>query len=90
MQTVIIAGRLPADPQCLYTEEKATATFKVTVKGKNESEEINCIAHGGLAKIVGEYLKAGRLVAVEGRLNSNTLTVDSLQLLDPRYHKDAK
>jgi single-strand DNA-binding protein len=71
----ILAGRLTADPEVRYTsEEVAVAHFCLAInrgskkKGTDTADFINCVAFGGLAKICGEYLKKGKLVAVEGRL----------------------
>ena len=66
----ILAGRLVADPEVRYTQnETAVAHFSLAInRSGSDVDFINCIAWGGLAKICGEYLKKGRLVAVEGRL----------------------
>jgi single-strand DNA-binding protein len=71
----ILAGRLTADPEVRYTsDEVAVSHFCLAInrgskkKGTEAADFINCVAFGGLAKICGEYLKKGKLVAVEGRL----------------------
>ncbi len=71
----ILAGRLTADPEVRYTsDEMAVTHFCLAInrgskkKGTDTADFINCVAFGGLAKICGEYLKKGKLVAVEGRL----------------------
>ncbi|OGC34289.1 hypothetical protein A2311_01150 [candidate division WOR-1 bacterium RIFOXYB2_FULL_48_7] len=68
----ILAGRLVADPEVRYTSgEMAVASFRLAINnGKDkEADFINCVAFNGLAKVCGEYLKKGRLIVVEGRLN---------------------
>jgi len=74
MNKAIIMGRLTADPEIRYTaKEKPVANFSLAVdrptkKGEKSVDFIKCIAWDGLAKICGEWLKKGRLIAVEGRI----------------------
>jgi single-strand DNA-binding protein len=105
----ILAGRLVADPEIRYTQnETAVAHFRLAInRGKGEDADfINCVAWAGLAKVCGEYLKKGRLVAVEGRLqirsykskdgknkSATEVIVDNLQMLDSKFYQatsDAK
>lgn len=71
---VILTGRLTADPEVRYTtNEMPVAKFALAIPrnskdGNKEVDFINCTAFNGLAKICGEYLKKGKLVAVEGRI----------------------
>ena len=63
----IIAGRLVADPEVRYTRnETVVCHFALKVNGR---DKIECVAWGGLAKVCGEYLSKGKLVAVEGRIS---------------------
>ena len=96
----ILVGRLVADPETRYTQEEVPVTHFCLAINRNGSENadfINCVAWAGLAKICGEYLKKGRLVAVEGRLQisayktkkgqdktSAQVVVDNLQMLDAK------
>jgi single-strand DNA-binding protein len=107
LNRIILTGRLVADPEVRYTEkETPVAHFRLAVNrnvknGEKEADFIHCIAWKGLAKICGEYLKKGRLVAVEGRLqirpyetkgqkrSSTEVIVDNLQMLDSRFSKVA-
>ncbi len=101
LNKTILTGRLTADPEVRYTaSEKPVAHFRVAVdrpkkNGEKSADFLNCIAWGGLAKICGEYLKKGRLVAVEGRLqvraykdkngqnrNWTEIIANSVQMLD--------
>ena len=75
----ILAGRLTADPEVRYTgDELAVTHFCLAInrgskkKGTETADFIKCVAFGGLAKICGEYLKKGKLVAVEGRLQGRS------------------
>ena len=92
INVTILTGWLKADPDIRYTkEEKAVAHFTILSKG----EPFDCVAFDGLAKIVGEYLKEGRLVAVEGKIQidiqgKTTIKVDNLQFLDNKYFKEGK
>ncbi|MEA3494066.1 MAG: single-stranded DNA-binding protein [Candidatus Margulisiibacteriota bacterium] len=101
----ILAGRLVADPEVRYTKtEKAVTHFRLAINGRKNEDAVfvNCVAWNGLAKICGEYLKKGRLVAVEGRLQiksykdkngqqkqSTEIVVDNMQMLDSKFHKAA-
>jgi len=103
LNRAILAGRLVTDPEIRYTQtETAVAHFRLAINkdGKKENFEfINCVAWGGLAKLCGEYLKKGKLVAVEGRLQvhkyktkksqNKTVTdvvIDNLQMLDSKFY----
>ncbi|MCX5726574.1 MAG: single-stranded DNA-binding protein [Candidatus Saganbacteria bacterium] len=68
--------------------------------GNRETDFINIVAWRGLAKICGEYLKKGKLIAVEGRLqlrkykdkNGQTKTfaevvASNMQMLDYKFFK---
>ena len=103
----ILAGRLTADPETRYTDkEVAVTSFSLAINWKNRNSEgvdfIKCVAWDKLAKICGEYLKKGRLVAVEGRLNVSSYTdkkgekrsstevvVENMQMLDSKFYKAA-
>lgn len=101
LNKTILTGRLTADPEVRYTtDEKPVAHFRVAVDrkgkdGKRTADFYNCAAWGPLAKLCGDYLKKGRLVAIEGRFsirqyqdkNGNKrdwteIVVNNLQMLD--------
>jgi len=73
----IRTGRLTADPEVRYTTNQipvarfSLAIPRPTKNGNKEVDFINCIAWRGLAKVCGEYLKKGKLIAVEGRIQVN-------------------
>jgi single-strand DNA-binding protein len=103
----ILAGRLTADPEVRYTSEEVAVThFCLAInrgskkKGTDTADFINCVAFGGLAKICGEYLKKGKLVAVEGRLqvrsyqgkdghkrSTTEVVIDEMQMLDNKFYE---
>lgn len=79
---VILAGNLTRDPELRYTP-KGTAVAKlgmaVNRTWKNEAgenkEEVTFIdidAFGRQAEVIGQYLKKGRPILVEGRLKQDT------------------
>ncbi|MBU0671998.1 MAG: single-stranded DNA-binding protein [Candidatus Margulisbacteria bacterium] len=102
----ILAGRLTADPVVRYTQKELAVThfcLAINRGGSDKAEFINCVAWGGLAKVCGEFLKKGRLVAVEGRLQirsyqdkkdqkktSTEVVVDNMQMLDSKFYNAAK
>ncbi len=103
----ILAGRLVADPEVRYTKNEVAVThFRLAINWRgrsgNGTDFINCVAWDGLAKVCGEYLKKGRLVAVEGRLQIRTyknkngqqkqateVIVENMQMLDSKFYKAA-
>jgi single-strand DNA-binding protein len=101
----ILAGRLVADPELRYTKNETAVThFRLAINrnGSEPADFINCVAWGGLAKICSEYLKKGRLVAVEGRLQvrsyktkngqnktATEVIVDNMQMLDSKFYNAA-
>lgn len=77
MNRVILIGRLTRDPDCSYTTNGvALAKFTIAVDrptrnqetGERETDFIDCVAWRQRADFVSQYIKKGRLVAVEGRL----------------------
>jgi len=69
-----LIGNLTKDPELRYTPSGLpVAKFTVAVNrpqkgGQNEVDFIPVVAWRRLAEICGEYLKKGRPVAIEGRL----------------------
>lgn len=76
LNRVILIGRLTRDPELRYTPSGvATTTFTLAVdrnftnqQGQREADFINIVTWRGLAENVANYLKKGRLAAVEGRI----------------------
>lgn len=76
LNTIILIGRLTADPDLRYTPSgTAVAGFTLAVDrpranqaGKRETDFINIVVWQKLGELAAQYLKKGRLAAVEGRL----------------------
>ncbi|MBI4042039.1 MAG: single-stranded DNA-binding protein [Deltaproteobacteria bacterium] len=80
---VIIVGNLGADPEVRYTNTgSAVANFnvattenwtdKTTGQRQEKTEWHRVVAWGKLAQVCGEYLRKGRQVYVEGRLQTRS------------------
>ncbi|HOW53441.1 MAG TPA: single-stranded DNA-binding protein [Syntrophorhabdaceae bacterium] len=80
LNKVLLMGRLGADPELRYTADGTpVATFRMATsesyKDKSgvkqeRTEWHSIVAWRKLAEITGEYLKKGRLVYIEGRIQS--------------------
>lgn len=76
LNRIILIGRLTRDPELRYTPSGvAVTTFTLAVdrpytnqQGEREADFINIVTWRGLAETCANYLKKGRLTAVEGRL----------------------
>lgn len=102
---VTLIGRLGADPELRYSQAgKAVCNFRIAVnrRGKDaEADWIPCTAFDKLAEVCGQYLKRGKQVAVDGRLQTRTyekdgqkrsafdVIVSDMQLLGPRDEESA-
>ncbi|MFA4844086.1 MAG: single-stranded DNA-binding protein [Candidatus Margulisiibacteriota bacterium] len=81
---VFLIGNLTRDPELRYTTSGIpVARFAIAVnrfkkggaaEGEQDVDFINIVAWRRLAEICGEYLKKGRPVAIEGRLQIRTFT----------------
>lgn len=76
LNRAILIGRLTKDPELKYTPSgKAVTSFTLAVDrtfsgqdGKKEADFINVVTWNKLAETSANYLKKGRLTAVEGRI----------------------
>lgn len=79
MNSVVLVGRLPRDPEVRYTKTgKAVASFTVAVSRypgmqrdpnqKEPTDFISVVAWGRLAEMCGNNLAKGQRVFVQGRL----------------------
>ncbi|MCF6094660.1 single-stranded DNA-binding protein [Microaerobacter geothermalis] len=76
LNRVILIGRLTRDPELRYTPNGvAVTTFTLAVdrpftnqQGQREADFINIVTWRQLAETCANYLKKGRLTAVEGRI----------------------
>jgi single-strand DNA-binding protein len=105
---IVLTGRLTHDPETkTVAKDLQVATFSLAVdrfkkKGEKEVSFVKCVAWRGTARLCAAYLKKGRLVAIEGRLQvrkyetkdgqSRTaaeVVVSNIQLLDSRFFSAA-
>jgi single-strand DNA-binding protein len=76
LNRIILIGRLTADPELRYTPSgTAVASFALAVErprpnqmGERETDFINIVAWQKLGELAAQYLRKGRMAAVEGRL----------------------
>ena len=82
LNKVMIIGHLGRDPELRYTPSgRPVASFSVaTTRGwttaegerREETEWFNVVAWGNLAEICKQYLKKGKQVYIEGRLQTRS------------------
>ncbi len=80
LNRIQLIGRLTRDPELRYVSGgHPMAQFTLAVDrdfrnaaGDREADFINCVTWRKLAELVGQYCTRGRLVAVEGRLQTRT------------------
>ena len=105
MNLVVLTGRLTRDPELKFGQSgKAYSRFSLAVDRpfqKGEADFINCVAFGKTAELIGEYLRKGRKVGVNGRLQMNRyevngekrtgydVVVDSIEFLESKGSGDA-
>ncbi len=78
LNSVILIGRLTKDPELRYTPNGvAVSTFTLAVnrnysnkQGQREADFINIVSWRNTAEFVANYLGKGRLIAVEGRIQT--------------------
>jgi len=80
MNRVVLVGRLTKDPELRTTTNGTSQTrFTLAVNrrtagpdGQREADFINCLAWRGTAEAIAKYLKKGRELAVEGRIQTGS------------------
>ncbi len=80
LNRIQLIGRLTRDPELRYVSNgHPMAQFTLAVDrdfknaaGDHEADFINCVTWRKLAELVGQYCAKGRLVAVEGRLQTRS------------------
>ena len=78
LNRIQLIGRLTRDPEVRYVSNgHPMAQFTIAVNrdfknaaGEREADFVRCIAWRKLAEQIGQYCSKGRLVAVEGRLQT--------------------
>lgn len=109
---VILLGRLGQDPEMRYAPSgTAIATFSLATNSRQKSNEgewvdktewHNILAFGKTAEVAGEYLKKGKQLYVEGRLQTSSwedqqgqkrykteIVVSELQMIGPKGDEDS-
>lgn len=100
MNLVVLIGRLTRDPELKFGQSgKAYSKFSLAVDrpfAKGEADFINCVAFGKTAELIGEYLRKGKKVAINGKLQMNRyevngekrtsydVVVDSMEFIEAR------
>ncbi len=73
MNHVTLMGRLTKDPELKYSQSgKAFSKFTVAVNrefNRDEADFISCVAWGKTAETIAEYLRKGKRIALQGRIN---------------------
>lgn len=80
LNRVILIGRLAQDPELRYTTNgTAVCRFTVAVNrryttatGERQADFIDCVAWRQLAENLASYMSKGRLIAVEGSIQTRT------------------
>jgi len=79
LNRVILIGRVVAPPEMRYTTSgKAVANFRLAVDrrgrgdGENNADFIPIVAWERTAEICNEFLAKGKLIAIDGRLQTRT------------------
>ena len=74
MNKVILIGRIVKDPEVKKTQSnKTVANFTVAINdkySKDKTDFINCVAWEKTADYLGNYVKKGNLIAVDGRIST--------------------
>ena len=81
MNHVSIMGRLCADPELRYTNQSdiPVTSFRIAVErdyagqsGERETDFFDVTAWRGTAEIICEYFSKGRMIAIDGRLETQS------------------
>lgn len=110
---VILIGRLGKDPEVRYmTNGEAVANFSMATSERwkdksgeqqEKNEWHNCVVYRRLAEVVGEYLKKGSQIYIEGKLQTRKwqtkegqdrytteIVVDQMQMLGGKGEQQEK
>jgi len=109
LNRIVIIGRLTRQPELRITPSGVSVTTitvavdrRPTQSGQKETDFIDVVLFGRLAEVTCRYMDKGRLVAVEGRLQSRSyetkdgqrrrvweVVADSIQFLDRPRNQDS-
>lgn len=75
MNTVMLIGRLTADPEARESQNGTVASFTLAVdRQKGEADFIRCVAFGKTAENVMKYSGKGLRAAVQGSIRTGSYT----------------
>lgn len=88
LNNVSLVGRLTKDPELRYTESnKANVLVSLAVErdfksqnGEREADFISLVFWGKAAELLAQYTSKGRLIAVNGRLQSRSYDKDGQRI----------
>lgn len=88
LNAVVLIGRMVADPELKYTPSGvAVCQFRIAVdrrfkseSGEKQADFIDIVAWRQSAEFAANYLAKGRLIAVQGRLQSRSWVDEKTQL----------
>ena len=88
LNNVSLVGRLTKDPELRYTESnKANVLVSLAVErdfksqnGEREADFISLVFWGKVAELLAQYTSKGRLIAVNGRLQSRSYDKDGQRI----------
>ena len=80
MNQVFLIGRLTKDPELKYSQSgKAFCRFSLAVTkefNRNETDFFDCVSWNKTAEIMAEYLKKGKKIVIQGRLETGNYEKD--------------
>ncbi len=104
MNQVFLIGRLTKDPELKYSQSgKAFCRFSLAVTkefNRNETDFFDCVAWNKTAEIMAEYLKKGKKIVIQGRLETGnyekngknikiySIIIDKFEFLDSSGKND--
>lgn len=84
MNSIIIKGRLTADPELKYTQSNTAVTsFSVAVnrrfvqEGQQDTDFFNVTAWSKTAEFITKYFKKGQEILIQGRLQQHSWETES-------------
>ena len=85
MNRIVVVGRICKDPEIKSVKDTSVVDFSVAVNKKFKPKEgadadfFRVKVWGQAGKFVHEYLGKGRLVSIDGRMDSNTFEKDGVK-----------
>lgn len=82
MNSVLLIGRLTADPHVVYKGDMCIARFNLAIDrgkdkdGNKQADFPSCIAFGKTAELIDKYIAKGSQIGVQGRLQTGSYEKD--------------